>query len=212
VGSYFYFLEKLRFQVVGIWNHFTGSDLRVAGSLKAEFAGSKAIFGTDRRSENAACHRARIIEVTETGLRIESRAGFILREGFEALASFIGIVQKASLRISREIGGQASDAFASAFSNFRGALRSVRLKTIESLLQPDRIKLIDGKHTDAALRASGPANQPIAAFLDGFGQTRIDNLDQLSISGGWKAERHILRITQESESEAGAWPIGKLGF
>jgi len=50
------------------------------------------------------------------------------------------------------------------------------LKICKSSPQPLRVKLIDGKHTDAALRTAWPADQPLAAATRGVGQCGIHNL------------------------------------
>src|SRR5215472_10583237 len=55
---------------------------------------------------------------------------------------------------------------------------------------------MDREYTDAALRASGPAGQPMAAFASRLGQGGVDDLNQLLIPGGWVTVCHILRIAQ----------------
>jgi hypothetical protein len=60
----------------------------------------------------------------------------------------------------------------------------------ESALQTSGIKLVDRKNSDAALCASGAADQPLAATARGVGEGGVDNLNQLAIFRGWKGIPH----------------------
>jgi hypothetical protein len=65
----------------------------------------------------------------------------------------------------------------SAFPNSNRALRRGCFQRLKSLPQPMRIKLIDGEHPDAALRATWTTNKPFAASTRRIGQRRINDLD-----------------------------------
>src|SRR5215471_15166546 len=54
----------------------------------------------------------------------------------------------------------------------------------QSRLQPRHIKLIDGESANAALRASGATNQPVATAPRGFGESCVDDLNQFAIARG----------------------------
>jgi len=66
----------------------------------------------------------------------------------------------------------------------RGTLRIARLKFIQAFLQSPRIQLADSKRSVAALRASLPAHQPVAALARRIGKRCIHNLDELLIGLG----------------------------
>jgi hypothetical protein len=54
-------------------------------------------------------------------------------------------------------------------------------KLTQPLLQPGRIQLINGENPYAALRASWPADQPIAAASRGVSQRRVHDLNELRV-------------------------------
>src|ERR1700757_3336286 len=72
------------------------------------------------------------------------------------------------------------------------------LQIRQPLLQPERIKLIDGECTDATLRASGFAGNPIPASAGDVGERGIYDLDELPITRGGKAGWHMSRITESN--------------
>jgi hypothetical protein len=56
--------------------------------------------------------------------------------------------------------------------------------------KPQRIKLGNGKHSHAALRATNTADQPIAAALRDLSQRRIYDLHQLLVFVWEPRQRH----------------------
>jgi hypothetical protein len=65
---------------------------------------------------------------------------------------------------------QASHCFAGAFAHAISPLGRKLLKLGKSAPQAQGVELIDGKNSDAALRASRPANQPLPAATRSFSQ------------------------------------------
>jgi hypothetical protein len=75
----------------------------------------------------------------------------------------------------------------------------MNFKVREAPSQSMGIQLINGKHTNAALRATGAADQPVAAPPLRVGQGSVHDLYQLAIFGGRKSRRHtdaFYHITQ----------------
>lgn len=64
----------------------------------------------------------------------------------------------------------------------------------ESSPQARGIQLIDAENSDAALGATRPAGEPMAAAVAGIGERSVNDLNQLLITAGWIVGAHILRI------------------
>ena len=104
--------------------------------------------------------------------------------------------QKSQLRDHRENRQPSERSTLRARSlDLRCACRIGYFQLGESLLQSNDVKLVDGERSDAALRASQFADQPLAAAACRIGQCRVDNLHQFLIAG-WKRDAHGKRITQ----------------
>jgi hypothetical protein len=86
-------------------------------------------------------------------------------------------VQHAADRISWKFGRQPSCRVASPLLHSRSALRCTLLQIGEPAPQTESIQLIDGKHSNAALRASRPAHQPLAASAGHIGERGVYDLD-----------------------------------
>jgi hypothetical protein len=54
---------------------------------------------------------------------------------------------------------------------------------VKAGLQSRGVELADGKGSDAALSASGAADQPVPAALDGVGKSGVHDLDEVAITG-----------------------------
>src|SRR5664280_3245886 len=65
----------------------------------------------------------------------------------------------------------------------------------QPLLQSQRVELVDGERSHAALCASRLADQPLAAAAGRIGEGRIDNLHQLLVAR-WTRDTHGKSITQ----------------
>ena len=100
---------QTRFEIVGVGLHFAGGNFLIRRALKAEFANSQTIFGTNRRTENAARHGARFVELTETCLRIEHGAGLIVGKIGKLLISFFAFVEHARRGVARKLRREALD-------------------------------------------------------------------------------------------------------
>jgi hypothetical protein len=63
----------------------------------------------------------------------------------------------------------------------------------QSSLKAESVELIDGKHANAARRASGLADEPFTAAALGAGQSGVEDLYQLLVLM-WKQTQHELQI------------------
>jgi hypothetical protein len=79
-----------------------------------------------------------------------------------------------------------------ASANRVGALRIGGVERGEAFAQASGIELRDREDADAALRASGSAQQPGAGAAAGVGNGGIDDLDELSVAG----REHGIRIAE----------------
>lgn len=90
--------------------------------------------------------------------------------------------------------GQAGDSPAGPLTDCCCALRIVLGQLRQPPLQARGIELIDGKHSDTALRATLSADQPALASASRISECAIDDLNQLLIAGNGRAKSHGERI------------------
>src|SRR5579864_8987822 len=64
------------------------------------------------------------------------------------------------------------------------------------MLEPKRIQRADRKDTDAALRASWTADEPMPAAPGRVGERGIDDLDETLITSRQRRKTHGMRITR----------------
>src|SRR5580692_6054984 len=64
------------------------------------------------------------------------------------------------------------------------------------MLEPKRIQRADRKDTDAALRASWTADEPMPAAPGRVGERGIDDLDETLITSRQRRKAHDMRITR----------------
>jgi hypothetical protein len=82
------------------------------------------------------------------------------------------------LRVSRKILREAKQRFPRSLSHKSGAIWRTLLKLSQASAQANSVELIDGEYSDAALRASGTTEQPLAASSRRIGKGSVDNLNQ----------------------------------
>jgi hypothetical protein len=176
------FLKQNGFQIIRVGIHFAGGNFFVGGSLKTKFANAKAIFGAYGWSKHATSHGACFIELTKSGRRIKGRARLIVGEISKALFCLLSLVQQPISRITGEVLRQPGNRFPRplphAVGTFRRALSQIR----KSFPEPGSIELIYGEDSNAALRATRTADEPLTAFMGGIGERRIYYLNQCLIS------------------------------
>jgi hypothetical protein len=175
-SGFFDLLDQGGFQILRIGIHFTRGNFFVTGALKTKLANAQATFRAHRRAKNAASHRSRFIEITKPGLGIECRTRLIIRELGEPLFRLLAFIQQATDWITGKVLRQPGNRVPSALARPSGALRRTHFQIRKSLPEPRSIELIDGKHSDAALRAPGTAGDPLAASARGVGQRRVHDL------------------------------------
>ncbi len=193
-GALLQFFEQARLQVVRIGSHFAGGDFLVRRTLKAELANAQPIFGTHGRTEDAAGHRTRFVELAESSVRVEHGTRLVIGEALETLRGLVPIVQYSADGITGKILSDTGHRMASPPTNCRGACGIAAFQVSEASLQAKCIELIDREGANAALRASGAAGEPLPTRASRVGQRRVDDLYQLLIACRWKAGRHSVRI------------------
>jgi hypothetical protein len=99
------------------------------------------------------------------------------------LFGVFAFVQQATGWITREILRQARSRFPSAFAHELCSLRRGLFKVRQSFSHPGSVELIYGKHSHAALRATGTAGEPLSASTRGVSQRGIHDLNQRLVAG-----------------------------
>jgi hypothetical protein len=92
-------------------------------------------------------------------------------------------IQQAGGRVAREILAKPFDGSLRPLNHSMSAFGIVPHKLTQPLVQPSCIQLINGENPYAALRASWSTDQPISAASGGVGQRRVQDLNQLRVSG-----------------------------
>jgi len=182
-------------QVLGIRNHFTFSNLLFRTALVAEFADSQAAaLHAHGGAKGAAGHRSPFIEVTSALHWIQCRTRFFVSKVFKPLPFFFGPAKQTGRRISGKIRRQARNRFASALSHSFRPRRVAEGEFVQTVLQSCCVKLIDRERSDAARRASFPADKPALAPARCIGKRGIHDLNQFLISRNWESRFHSLSI------------------
>jgi len=137
-GLLFCLLYKRVFRIVWIRLHFTSGDFFVRRAVVTEFANSQAPFraGTNRRSKSPAGHRTSLIKIAKTSGRIESGAGFIVREVLKP-AFRLSISRKyPRVRIAGKLCCEPSHRFPGPLMNPQSTRGIGGFELGESLTQP----------------------------------------------------------------------------
>lgn len=159
--------------------------------MKTKFAHSQPTVRSHGRTKRAASHRPSIVKIAQSRLRIEHRTHLIVRKFRKALFRLRTFVEHARLSIARKLRRQPLCRISRPQANTPRPLRVRLFKLSQPTLQPDRIQLIDGKHTHAALRASRTTHQPLAATARGIGQSSVHDLEQRPIRSRQSPRRHV---------------------
>jgi hypothetical protein len=114
------------------------------------------------------------------------------------LFRLLAFIQQAASWITRKLLRQPGNRFPSALPHASGTLRRKFFQVRKSLPEPDSVELIYGEYSDAALRATGTTDEPLAASAHGVGQLCIHDLNQRLISRRWRRRVHAKRIPQQS--------------
>ena len=175
-------LQQLAFEPFRIDGHFAGFNLLLGGAVITELADAEALLRANGWSKDAAGHGAGQIQVTEAGGGIESGTGLVVGEVLKTGFRLFRGVQQAGYRIAGKARGEALDRFPRPLANGLGSFRFAAGKLLKSLLQTGRVELMDGEDADAALCATGLADQPIATAAGGVGQRCIEDLHQLGVA------------------------------
>jgi hypothetical protein len=169
IRSFFECLNQGGFQIFRVGVHFACGNFLVGGALKTKLANAKAICRANWWPKNATSHGTRFIELTKSSFRIERWTRLIVRELSKALFRLLAFVQQAASWITGKIMRQPGNRFPSALPHASCTLRRALVQFRKSFSEADSIELIDGKHSDAALRASGTTDEPISASARSVG-------------------------------------------
>jgi hypothetical protein len=121
-------------------------------------------------------------------MRIERGAGLIVGEFGKVRFCFLAFIQDATSGIAGKVWSQPFNRFLCSGANAAGSFRIAYFKLSHPVSQARSIKLIDRERADAALRAAGPAHQPVSASSSGVGQSGVHDLDELPVGcGQWIA-------------------------
>jgi hypothetical protein len=182
----FQFTQQLRFQVVGIGNHFARCYLFIAGPVIAKLAHTQSAFrpGAYGRSESAAGHGTIRIEITGPGWWIERGARFIVGEPGKARFPFCAFIKQAGGRIAGKCRRQTLHRFLRSGANAHSALWIARGQLFHATAQTRDVKLVDGERSVATLRAARTAHKPLAASSCCVGKGGVHDLDELLVGHG----------------------------
>lgn len=165
-------LQDGHFERVSVEFHGALRDFLFRRAWKAQFAGCHRAAGLDGGAERPAGERPRFVKIAGPGRRVERRAGLVI----------IGRLAERPLRsVVRILAPQPRGCLAGAGANTRRARCVTPLQIRQSPAQTLRIQLADLKSAQAALVTARPALQPRPGLAGGFGQRRIDDLNQLAV-------------------------------
>jgi hypothetical protein len=162
-----------------------GGDLLPGCALIAKLANPDSLLGSHRRSEYAAGHGTRRVEIASTGFRIKHGTRFVVRVIFEGwvIEAVGGPVKDSRGNISGKIRTQAADRIASPCAHAFRTIRITLIKFRHAFFEPEDIELADGENSHAALITTQMAGQPCTTPAGGVSERGVHDLHQLSISG-----------------------------
>jgi hypothetical protein len=149
--------EEFFFQRVCFEVKFALCDLLWSGVAEAQFANPKSGLRTYWWAEYAARHRARPVEIACAGFGVQCWTGFVVGELFEP---FLILAKDATGRVARKLSTQTGDRHGGALANSLCTFRIMLLKFSQAFFQPERVKLVDGKYSNATLDTSGVTREP----------------------------------------------------
>ncbi len=159
---------------------FAGGDLVRSGTVKAQLADTETASDSKRRTEEATGHGTSDIEVAEAGGWIEGGTRLVVGEVLEEIGA--RLVENAGFRIAGKLGRQSVDGRLSTTINGGCAFRIGGCQRGQSFAEAGGIELRDWKNTDAALGATGRAEQPGTGAASGIGYSGVDNLNELRVA------------------------------
>jgi len=160
---------------------FGRQNLRFARAIEAQLADSDPLRRPDGRAKDPARHRPRRVQVARPSRRIQHGARLVVGEFGVCRMLFIEL---AGQSISGKAGPEPIDRFLRSLADSSRSRWIAFLKAYESASQPDGVQLSDRENSDAALRASRTALQPVARSPRSVGSGRVDNLHELPVARG----------------------------
>ncbi len=163
-----------------------GGNLFFARTVVAKLADPDAgvAFGVgraERRPEDAAGHGPRRVEIAQAGGPIERRTGLFIGEVFEQIGA--AFVQKPRWKVAGKGGADARDGLPRSLADSGGTAGVGGVESGETIAKACGVELRDGEDAHAALCASRSAEKPGAGTAGRVGNSRIDDLDELSVAG-----------------------------
>jgi hypothetical protein len=169
------------FDAVRIGLDTAGFDLRRAGALETEAAGRQVgVADAHRRAEGAAGERAVRVEVAAAGRGIEDGAGDSGVLG-EIGIRLVAVGQRSARSIARKSGGEERQLILGPGDDRRRPVRITDRQLGEAAAQARGVQAVDGKGPVAALRAAGPAGQPVAGQCRGLAHRLVDDLEKTAV-------------------------------
>jgi hypothetical protein len=182
-----------------------GRDNVVGGAVEAELADTESVFGGEGWAEGAAGERSRGIEVAEAGGGIEDGTGLVIGEGVECLGA--SGIDEAGVRVAGKSGGEPGDGLPDTDAEPGGAGGIVEVEGSEAGAETGGVELRDGEDADAALGASGSAEEMGAGAAGSVGNGSVDDLDKLGVARG----EHELRVAESGAAmKNSSWADGIL--
>jgi len=176
-------VEEPGLQFVG-HRHFTSGYLGFRGADKAKLAAADSLFHADGRAEDAAGHGPPSVDAAKARGWIERGAGSIVGEVLEAFAVEGGVAEQAGGGVAGEDRPVLGDPSAGAALDCVGRVGVGVAEGFHPGLEAQSVEGIDGEGTMAALGAARAAGEMVAGAAGGFGEGRIEDLDEFSVGGG----------------------------
>ena len=176
------FTIQLGLDLFSVQRNLCCGNLFRASLDEAKFAYAQPAFGPHRRAIDAARHGAMRVEVTGQGLGIEGGAGFVIREVLKNLFCLGSFIQDSGFRVAGEGVHGSLQRFRRALQDPLCALRIVIRQLVETLLQTQCVQPVNGKGSNATLRAACAARNVFSAALIGPLQPVIENMQQFTVA------------------------------
>jgi hypothetical protein len=128
------------------------------------------------------------VQIARARFGVEYGTDFLVAVLIERVECVLILAEESGCEVTGKRGFEAANRILHPPPNPAGPLWIVLFQVRHSGAQTGRVQLADGEHTDAALRASDTARQPLTAPMNSLGEFRIHDLDELSVAG-WQG-RH----------------------
>ena len=162
-----------------------GGDLFGGGGNVAELAGGEVAFLSPHRwTKSPAEDGAVLVEVAGAVIEVEDGAGFVVGELFEEDGGFVVFAEDAGGEVAGEPGVEAGEGVGYSCADAGGFGWVLLSESFEAFAEAVGVLVANGEDADAALGASGFADEVMAAALVGVGDGGVYDLDETSGANG----------------------------